>query len=101
MTRKWRAKCNCMMPWKDFSRGDIIELDDEAVTERVKALFECLTPDEEKKIEEENKVDLDYNVMMARLKQAKITIPKSPTKKVITELFMSTLGKADLPNTAQ
>lgn len=100
MVRKWRAKCNCMMPWKDFSRGDVIELDDEAVTERVKALFECLTQDQEKKIEDEGKVDLDYNVMMSRLKQAKITIPKSPTKKVITELFMQTLGNGDLPNIA-
>lgn len=98
MIRTWKANMDCMLPWRDFRRGETVEIDDSAVTPRFKNLFTCLTPDEVKKEEEAKKPDNDYNVMLARLKQAKITIPKHATKQVVTELFNTTLANGDLPN---
>ena len=44
MKRTWKAKMNCIMPWRDFAKGETCELDDNEVTPRVKELFECLNP---------------------------------------------------------
>jgi hypothetical protein len=79
--RTWVAKMNCMMPFKDFAKGESIVLDDSEVTPRVKALFEC------KNIIEEKDDDPDFKVMVARLKAAKIPIPRGANKDKVKELF--------------
>lgn len=88
--RIWVAKMNCQMPFRDFMRGEEIELDDENVTERVKALFECR--DKEEKVE----ADADFKVIVARLKAAKIPIPRGATKEKVKELFDTFLVKGAL-----
>lgn len=90
MKRIWKAKISCQMPWRDFERGETIELDDKDVTERVKALFTCMTPDGGT-IKQEKK-DPDLEVMVARLKAAKIPMKKNITPKQIRELFDQFLG---------
>jgi hypothetical protein len=88
--RIWVAKMNCQMPFRDFVKGEEIELDDEAVTARVKALFDCR--DKEEKAE----ADADFKVMVARLKAAKIPIPRGATKEKVKELFDTFLVKGPL-----
>ena len=85
------------MPWRDFACGETVELDDEQVTERVKALFVCLTPDEKAALDESKKVDPTYNVMLQRLKQAKVQIPKGANKAAIERLFKENLADGALP----
>ena len=88
--RIWVAKMNCQMPFRDFVKGEEIELDDENVTARVKALFDCR--DKEEKAE----VDANFKVMLARLKAAKIPIPRGATKEKVKELFDTFLVKGPL-----
>ena len=88
--RIWVAKMNCQMPFRDFLKGEEIELDDENVTARVKALFDCR--DKEEKVE----ADADFKVMLARLKAAKIPIPRGATKDKVKELFDTFLVKGAL-----
>jgi hypothetical protein len=88
--RTWVAKMNCMMPFRDFAKGESIILDDSEVTPRVKALFECEDPPEEK----DN--DPDLRVMVARLKAAKIPIPRGAKNVTIKELFDTFLVKGSL-----
>ena len=88
--RIWVAKMNCQMPFRDFAKGEEIELDDENVTARVKALFDCR--DKEEKVE----ADADFKVMVARLKAAKIPIPRGATKEKVKELFDTFLVKGAL-----
>lgn len=90
MKRIWKAKISCQMPWRDFEKGETVELDDERVNERVKALFDCMTPDGGAVKEE--KRDPDLEVMVARLKAAKIPMKKNITPKQIRELFDQFLG---------
>ena len=89
--RIWVAKMNCQMPFRDFMKGEEIELDDENVTARVKALFECRDKKEEK-----TEYDADFKVMVARLKAAKIPIPRGATKEKVKELFDTFLVKGPL-----
>ena len=96
MRRTWRAKTACQMPWHDFRAGETVELEDEKVTERVKALFECLTP-EEAEAAKPAAPDPDFNVMLQRLKQAKVTIPKGANKAKVRELFEAHLADGTLP----
>lgn len=79
--RTWVAKMNCMMPFKDFAKGESVVLDDSEVTPRVKALFEC------KDVPEKKDDDPDFKVMVARLKAAKIPIPRGANKEKVKELF--------------
>lgn len=79
--RIWIAKMNCQMPFKDFMKGEAIELDDENVTSRVKALFECRDKDDNVD------TDADFKVMVSRLKAAKIPIPRGANKDKVKELF--------------
>lgn len=79
--RTWVAKMNCMMPFKDFAKGESVILDDSEVTPRVKALFEC------KDVPEKKDDDPDFKVMVARLKAAKIPIPRGASKEKVKELF--------------
>lgn len=79
--RIWVAKMNCMMPFKDFAKGESVVLDDSEVTPRVKALFEC------KDVPEKKDDDPDFKVMVARLKAAKIPIPRGANKEKVKELF--------------
>jgi hypothetical protein len=88
--RIWVAKMNCQMPFRDFMKGEEIELDDENVTARVKALFDCR--DKEEKAE----ADADFKVMVARLRAAKIPIPRGSTKEKVKELFDTFLVKGAL-----
>lgn len=88
------------MPWHDFAAGETCELDDRQVTDRVKALFTCLTPDEAEAEKEPKERDPDYNVMLQRLKQAKITIPKGANKAKVKELFAQMLADGTLPAVA-
>lgn len=88
VVRTWRAKMNCQMPWRDFQKNETVELKDSQVDARVKALFECLTPDEEKPKD----ADPDIAVMVSRLKAAKIPMKKNITPKQIRELFDQFLG---------
>lgn len=90
MKRIWKAKISCQMPWRDFEKGETVELDDEQVTPRVKELFDCITPDGGAVKEE--KRDPDLEVMVARLKAAKIPMKKNITPKQIRELFDQFLG---------
>ena len=66
------------------------ELDDNEVTARVKALFECVDKPVEKKS------DPDFNVMVARLRAAKIPIPRGANKEKVSELFNAFLAKGTL-----
>lgn len=86
--RIWRAKMNCQMPWRDFQKNETVELKDSQVDARVKALFECLTPEEAKGKERDPELD----VMISRLKAAKIPMKKNITPKQIRELFDQFLG---------
>lgn len=83
VVRTWRAKMNCQMPWRDFNRNETVELRDSQVDTRVKALFECLTPEEAKP----KTTDPDIKVMVERLKAAKITIKRGATEDDIRKLF--------------
>lgn len=88
--RIWVAKMNCQMPFRDFIKGEEVELDDNDVTARVKALFDCRDK------EENDKADADLKVMIARLKAAKIPIPRGATKEKVKELFDTFLVKGAL-----
>lgn len=88
VTRTWRAKMNCQMPWRDFMKNETVELKDSQVDARVRALFECLTPEEAV----QKKADPDIAVMVARLKAAKIPMKKNATEQEIRELFAKFLG---------
>ena len=90
MRRMWKAKMDCQMPWRDFERGEMVELDDEQVTPRVKELFVCLNPDGEKVKGEAD--DADIKVMVARLKAAKVPLKKNMSPEKIRELFDEFLG---------
>ena len=88
MSKKlWRAKMRCQMPWRDFEKGEMIELDDNDVTVRVKELFECLTPEEAKSAEDAKKGDPDIKVMIERLKAAKIPMKRGVKPEEVKELF--------------
>lgn len=78
------------MPFRDFLKGESVELDDNDVTARVKALFECVDKPVEKKS------DPDFNVMVARLRAAKIPIPRGANKEKVSELFNAFLAKGTL-----
>lgn len=86
--RVWRAKMNCQMPWRDFVRGETVKLKDSQVDSRVRALFDCLTPDEA----EEKKLNPDVAVMVSRLKAAKVPMKKNMSEEKIRELFDRFLG---------
>ena len=95
----WKAKCACVMPWKDFRSGETCELDDKDVTERVRSLFVCMTEDEVK-ADEDMKRDAEdptFKVKVQRLKQANVSIPRGANKKQIEELFNSFLQQSELP----
>ena len=85
--RMWRAKMNCQMPWHDFIKNETIELDDNDVTQRVKDLFECLTPEEVKAEESAKKDDPEVKVMVSRLKAAKIPMRRGITASEVRVLF--------------
>ena len=88
MSKKlWRAKMRCQMPWRDFEKGEMIELDDNDVTVRVKELFECITPEEAKASEDAKKGDPDIKVMIERLKAAKIPMKRGVKPEEVKELF--------------
>ena len=88
MSKKlWRAKMRCQMPWRDFEKGEMIELDDNDVTVRVKELFECLTPEEARAAEDAKKGDPDIKVMIERLKAAKIPMKRGVKPEEVKELF--------------
>lgn len=88
--RTWVAIMNCQMPFKDFVKGEEIELDDSQVTSRVKALFKCRGE------KEEEVKDPDMSVMILRLKAAKIPLPRKVTKEKVKELFDTFLAKGSL-----
>lgn len=88
VVRTWRAKMNCQMPWRDFAKNETVELKDSQVDARVKALFECLTPDEAKPKD----ADPDIAVMVSRLKAAKVPLKKNMGEEEIRELFDKFLG---------
>jgi hypothetical protein len=88
VVRTWRAKMNCQMPWRDFVKNETIELKDSQVDARVKALFECLTPEEAKGKERDPELD----VMISRLKAAKVPLRKNMSEKEIRDLFDKFLG---------
>ena len=87
--RVWRAKMNCQMPWRDFQKNETVKLKDSQVDARVKALFECLTPDEAKPKD----ADPDIAVMVSRLKAAKVPLKKNMGEKEIRDLFDRFLAK--------
>lgn len=91
MIRTWKANMDCDMPFRDFRKGETVELDDSQVTPRVKALFTCLTPEQVKA--ENAKPDADMKVMIERLKAAKIPIRRGATKADIRKLFDEFLAK--------
>ena len=88
----WRCKMNCQMPWRDFVKGEMVELEDEEATPRVKALFECLTPEQVRAAERAQKPDADFQVMVQRLKAAKIPLKRGITKEEVKKLFDEFLG---------
>lgn len=88
VVRTWRAKMNCQMPWRDFVKNETVELKDSQVDARVKALFECLTPEEAKGKERNPELD----VMISRLKSAKVPLKKNMGEKEIRDLFDRFLG---------
>ena len=87
--RTWRAKMNCQMPWRDFTKNETVDLKDSQVDARVKALFECLTPDKAKGA----KRNPDIDVMISRLKAAKIPLKKNMGEKEIRSVFEQFLAK--------
>ena len=88
MSKKlWRAKMRCQMPWRDFEKGEMIELEDNDVTVRVKELFECLTPEEAKAADEAKNGDPELKVMIERLKAAKIPLKRGIKPDEVGELF--------------
>ena len=88
MSKKlWRAKMRCQMPWRDFEKGEMIELEDNDVTVRVKELFECLTPEEAKAADDAKKGDPELKVMIERLKAAKIPMKRGINPDEVRELF--------------
>lgn len=89
VVRTWRAKMNCQMPWRDFVKNETVELKDSQVDARVRALFECLTPEEAKGKERDPELD----VMISRLKAAKVPLKKNMGEKEIRDLFDRFLGK--------
>lgn len=86
--RLWRAKQACMLPWRDFERGETVELKDSQVTPLIRQLFECL--DGGAPVAE--KPDPDLAVMVARLKAAKIPVKKGTSADEIRKLFDKFLG---------
>ena len=90
VVRVWRAKMNCQMPWRDFQKNETVELKDSQVDARVKALFECLTPEEANP----KGADPDIAVMVSRLKAAKVPLKKSMGDKEIRELFKRFLASS-------
>lgn len=86
--RLWRAKQACMLPWRDFERGETVELKDSQVTPLIRQLFECL--DGGAPVAE--KPDPDLAVMVARLKAAKIPVKKGTPADEIRKLFDKFLG---------
>lgn len=86
--RTWRAKQACMLPWRDFERGETVELKDSQVTPLIRQLFECL--DGGAPVAE--KPDPDLAVMVARLKAAKIPVKKGTSADEIRKLFDKFLG---------
>ncbi len=86
--RLWRAKQACMLPWRDFERGETVELKDSQVTPLIRQLFECL--DGGAPVAE--KTDPDLAVMVARLKAAKIPVKKGTSADEIRKLFDKFLG---------
>ena len=89
VVRTWRAKMNCQMPWRDFTKNETVDLKDSQVDARVKALFECLTPDKAKGA----KRNPDIDVMISRLKAAKIPLKKNMGEKEIRSVFEQFLAK--------
>ena len=88
MSKKlWRAKMRCQMPWRDFEKGEMIELEDDDVTVRVKELFECLTPEEAKAADDAKNGDPELKVMIERLKAAKIPLKRGIKPDEVRELF--------------
>ena len=75
------------MPWRDFEKGETIELDDNDVTVRVKELFECLTPEEAKAADDTKRGDPELKVMIERLKAAKIPLKRGISPEEVKELF--------------
>lgn len=88
--RVWRAKMTCQMPFRDFIKGETIELADSDVTPRVKALFECLTPEQARAAEPDD--DPDFKVMIQRLKAAKIPLKRGISKDEVKKLFQEFLA---------
>lgn len=86
--RLWRAKQACMLPWRDFERGETVELKDSQVTPLIRQLFECL--DGGAPVAE--KPDPDLAVMVSRLKAAKIPVKKGTSADEIRKLFDKFLG---------
>lgn len=91
MIRTWKANMDCDMPFRDFRKGETVELDDSQVTPRVKALFTCLTPEQVEQSKE--KPDPDFKVMVERLKAAKIPLRRGITKAEVRKLFNDFLAK--------
>lgn len=89
VVRTWRARMNCQMPWRDFVKNETVKLKDSEVDARVRALFECLTPEEEKPKD----ADPDVAVMVSRLKAAKVPMKKNMGEKEIRSLFERFLAK--------
>lgn len=85
--RTWRAKMNCIMPFGDYRKDDVIELSDAQVDARVKALFECLTPEEKERDEKAKKTDPELKVMLERLKAAKVPLKRGMSEEEIRRLF--------------
>lgn len=97
MKRTWKARMACCMPWRDFAAGETCDLEDGEVTDRVRALFDCMTPEEVRAAEEAARPDPDFEVKVQRLRQAKVTIPKRATKAEVEELFRRSLADGELP----
>ena len=99
--RVWKAKCRCQMPWRDFEANETVELLDSEVTPRVKALFDCLTPEEAKALDDSKKVDPELKVMIERLKAAKIPVKRGATKEEIKKLFDEFLANSTAGEVAE
>lgn len=99
MKRIWKAKISCCMPDHDYAVGEKVELDDEQVTDRVRALFTCMTPDEiaDDAKKEVDSHDMTFKVKMQRLKQMNITIPRGANKETIDRLFDEHCVEAVVP----
>lgn len=75
------------MPWRDFAKNETVELDDSEVTPRVKALFDCMTPEQVSAEEEAKKDDPDFKVMVQRLKAANIPLKRGISKEEVKKMF--------------